>query len=351
MPSRRRFLGGIGTAGIVGLAGCSQTLGGGSDDTATETATDVAGGPTETDTATPTPTETGLRFGGDQELHMSISPSVPQRNLYLQYGPVRDYLQRYIEESYEAADGFHAEMNIGNNYSAVIQALGQGTSDVAETGPFAAALGVNAEKADIILQRKGYGSWTYVSQIAVAADSDIQSLADLSGKTVAFADRLSTSGCLYPLYDMKTEGGVDIGNLPGGNGAEASIDPVFAGGHVQAYEQLRQGQVDAAGMGGFVPGSVDNFESNATAIHKHEGLPRAPICVSPQLDDDATAAIQQAFLDAEPSVYDGADGEDGTDDDLWFSDVREASVDRYQSVVDVANELGVGTDIFETASD
>jgi phosphonate transport system substrate-binding protein len=68
--------------------------------------------------------------------------------------------------------------------------------------------------------------------------------------------------------------------------------------------------------------------------------------VSPELDDDVKGAIQEAFLEGPDSIYYGADGEDGTGDDLWFSRVREATQDDYQSVIDVADELGVGTDIF-----
>jgi phosphonate transport system substrate-binding protein len=70
--------------------------------------------------------------------------------------------------------------------------------------------------------------------------------------------------------------------------------------------------------------------------------------VSPELDDDVKGAIQEAFLEGPNSIYYGADGEDGTEDDLWFGRVREATQDDYQSVIDVANELGVGTDIFES---
>jgi phosphonate transport system substrate-binding protein len=241
-------------------------------------------------------------------------------------------------------------MFVGNNYSAIIQALGLGTADIAETGPFAAALGVKSDNADIILQRKGYGSWEYVSQIATTPDSDIESLSDLSGKRVAFSDQLSTSGCLYPLYDMKTEGNVDIGDLPEGNGANANIEATFAGGHPASYELLANGRVDAAAMGGFVPGIVgeDTFEENARVFHKHEGLPRAPIVVSTELGDAEQQALQAAFLEAPDSIYQGADGESGTEDDLWFSAVREATVDTYQSVIDVANELGVNEEIFES---
>jgi phosphonate transport system substrate-binding protein len=243
-------------------------------------------------------------------------------------------------------------MNVGSNYSAVIQALGSGTADIAETGPFAAALGVKTDNVDVILQRKGFGSWTYVSQIAIPKDSDVTSLSDLSGKTVAFSDRLSTSGALYPLYNL-SQAGVDIGQLPEGNGSQASIEPVFAGGHVKSYTLLKKGRVDAAGMGGFVPGIVDNFEANAKVLDKQEGLPRAPIVVSPEIPDESRDALTKAFLDAPDEIYLGADGEEDTDenkpdDDLWFSAVREASVDDYQSVIDVANELGVGQEIFES---
>jgi phosphonate transport system substrate-binding protein len=395
---RRTFLRAAGAAGVAGLAGC---LGGGGEESngseATDTAasdTDTESGGTETEAsgtdteASETDTEVSetdtegsetdtegsdtesggtngtegtesgsasLTFGGDGEINMGVSPSVPQDNLIQQYGPIRDRLQSYVTENYEVPDGFSASMFVGNNYSAIIQALGQGTADIAETGPFAAALGVKSGDADVILQRKGYGSWTYVSQIATAPDSDIEELSDLSGKRVSFSDRLSTSGCLYPLYDMKTEGGVDIGDLPEGTGANADIEATFAGGHPASYELLANGRVDAAAMGGFVPGIIgeDTFEGNARLFHKHEGLPRAPIVVSTELGDTASSALQQAFLEASETIYLGADGEaDGDDeenpDDLWFTEVREANVDTYGNVIDVANELGVNEDIFQS---
>jgi phosphonate transport system substrate-binding protein len=341
MTKRRTFIksaGALGTAGLI--TGC---LGGGD-----------GGDGDDGDGGDGTQTESGpsVTFGGDGRVDFAISPSVPQQNLYVQYGPVRRYLQNQLPEDFDTPTGLGVEMNLSNNYAAVIEALGQGTADVAETGPFAAALGVNSDRAEVILQRYGYGSWEYTSIIATPADSDIESLSDLSGKSVAFSDPLSTSGCLYPLYSMSSDGGLDIGNLPEGSGAQAEFEATFAGGHVSSYQLLAQGQVDAAGMGGFVRDtstgpSPDEFSNNATTLHEDNGLPRAPIVVSPDLPQESKDAIQQAFLDAPDSVYYGADGEDGTDDDLWFGDVREADVDTYQSVIDVANELGVSESIFE----
>jgi phosphonate transport system substrate-binding protein len=318
MTDRRAFMKAVATTGAIGLgtlAGCAGSRTGGASD----------------------------QFG-DGEIDFNVSPSVPQENLEPQYSPIREYLAETFDTT--------AKMNVASNYSAVIQALGSGTSDIAETGPFAAALGVNADNVDIVIQRYGYGSWTYKSIIAVPNDSDIEELADLEGKTVAFSDRLSTSGALYPLYNM-SQAGIEIGDLPEGNGSNAAFEAVFAGGHVSSYQQLANGQVDAAGMGGFVRDTStgptpDEFSQTARTLDEQTGLPRAPIVVSADMADDLKNEVQQAFLDAPEDLYYGADGEADTDDDLWFNDVRAATVDDYQSVIDVANELDVGTEIFES---
>ncbi len=324
--NRRQFLKALGgAAAAVGVAGCAGT-GGGSD--------------------------SALSFGGDETVNFGISPSVPQEDLEVQYSPLLDHVEEGIAANYDAPDGLTVRGSTGSNYSAVIQSLGEQTTDVAETGPFAAALGVNTGNAEIVLQRYGYGSWTYKSVIATPADSDVTSLSDLSGKTIAFSDKLSTSGALYPLYMLKTEGGLDVGNLPEGNGSQAEFDARFAGGHVSSYTLLEQGKVDAAGIGGFVRDtstgpSPEKFQEVATTLTEADGLPRAPIVVSADLNDETKNAIQQTLLNAPDTVYYGADGEADTDDDLWFDDVREAGEAEYEPVTSVADELDVGTEIFE----
>ncbi|MFC6975271.1 phosphate/phosphite/phosphonate ABC transporter substrate-binding protein [Halomicroarcula sp. GCM10025709] len=359
MRKRRNFLKGIGALGAAGVvAGCSgdnsgdggsgSSDGSGADGSSDGSSSDGESMDTETETDTPSGPE--VTFGGNEELNFNLSPSVPQEDLYVQYAPLRDHLEEYITNNFDVPDALDAQMNVGSNYSAVIQALGQGTADLAETGPFAAAIGYQTDNSDIILQRYGYGGWTYKSIIATRNDSDISEVADLEGRSVAFSDPLSTSGFLYPTAAIQ-DAGIDVGNLPEGNGSQASFDPTFAGGHVQSYTLLEQGQVDAAAMGGFVRDTKtgptpDDWQSVATTLHEDEGLPRAPIVVSSALDDDAQNAIQEAFLQASDTVFDGADAEDGTDDDLWFSKVREADVETYQGVLDVAESLGVGADFF-----
>jgi len=363
MQNRRAFLKRAGAAGSIalttGLAGCADSGddgddgGDGGSDGGDGGSDGGDGGSDGGDGGDGSDGSDQLSFGGDGEINFGISPSVPQEDLEVQYSPLEDHIGGYIRDNFDVSDNLSVASTIGSNYSAVIQSLGQGTTDFAETGPFAAALGVETGNADIILQRYGYGSWEYKSIIATPNDSDITELSDLSGKTVAFSDRLSTSGALYPLYSMSSDGGLEVGELPEGNGSQAEFDARFAGGHVQSYTLLEQGQVDAAAMGGFVRDtgtgpSPDEWQNVATTLHEDTGLPRAPIVVSPELSDEAQGAIQEAFLEAPDDVYYGQDGEDGTDDDLWFGRVREADESTYQSVIDVANELDVGTDIFES---
>jgi phosphonate transport system substrate-binding protein len=296
-------------------------------------------------------TAEALAFGGDREVDLWLSPSVPQRNFYVQYGPVRDYLGTNLEAEYPVPEGTSVDMNVGGDYGAVIEALGEGTADIAETGAFAAALGVAAGDAEVLLQRRGYGSWTYESIVAVPDDSDVERLSELAGKTVAFSNRLSTSGCLYPLSAMATTGGLDVGDLPAGDGSTAAFDARFAGGHVQSYALLEAGEADAAAMGGFVRDTGTGptptaFEATARTLHEDTGIPHAPLVVAAGLSDDAKDALRRSFLNAPDRIYYGADGRDGTDDDLWFDAVREAGVDAYQPVVDVVDQLDVGPEIF-----
>jgi len=332
MTKRRAFLKSAGAVGVAGLAaGCSggTDSGGSTDTSAPSTAAE-----TQADTATSTPVPYG-----DGRLTFYMSPSEPQELMQSQYAPVQELLESELPVD-------TATLQYAAGYSAVLQSLAGGTGDVAETGPFAAALGVANDRCDIVLQRFGYGSWTYASVIATQADSDVESLTDLEGERVAFADRLSASGALYPLY-MLQQAGLNIGDLPTDTG-DADFTPQFSS-HAEAWAALERGQVAAAGVGQFISLNDDReLYDGYRYVETEEEIPRAPVVVSPDLSDEEQTAVRDAFLDAGESLYLGEDGEADTDDDLWFSDVREASNDTYQPVVDVANELGISAELLDS---
>lgn len=305
---RRTFLSGAGTVTATGIAGCIG--------------------------------EFSSQPFVDGTVKMLMSPTEPQDQMRAQYEPIGERLDSHID------DVDDVELQYAANYAATLEAMNSGTGDLAETGPFAAALGVDTDKADILLQRRAFGSWTYHSVIVTREDSDVESLTDLEGETIAFADPLSASGSLYPMY-MLQQAGLSIPNEPG-SPEGADFDPNWSG-HSTAREALENEQAAAAGVGRFIVWNHDagDYVEGIRELDHEGDLPRAPIVVSPELSDDETEQIKTAFTEAEDSIYWGADGEEGTDDDLWFDGVREADADTYQPVVDVANELGYGEEIFE----
>lgn len=279
----------------------------------------------------------------DGDVRFLMSPTEPQDQMTAQYEPVQSRLEETIDEVDEV------DIKYAANYAATLNALDSGTADVAETGPFAAALGVNSDKADIILQRKAFGGWTYKSVIVTREDSDIESLTDLEGETVAFADALSASGSLYPLWMLK-DAGLEIPDEPG-SPAGANFDPNWSS-HASAMEALRNEQAAAAGVGYFIAsGDESEYAEGIQEVSAEDGIPRAPIVVSPKLSDEEKDTITTAFTEAPDEMYHGADGEEGTDDDIWFSGVRERGVDTYQPVIDVAQELGYSEDVFDDSSE
>jgi phosphonate transport system substrate-binding protein len=335
MANRRDFLKTAGVAGTIGIAGC---LGGGDSGTSTSEPTEGSDGSMD-ETDTETETDSSEPAFGNGELNFLMSPSEPQDQMEAQYAPLKQYLTENVHDP--------TSLRYARNYSAVLQALGSGTGDVAETGPFAAALGVNADKCAIALQRKGYGSWDYASVLATREDSDIESLADVEGATVAFADRLSASGALFPLYMLKQEG-LSIGELPTGADDAADFDASFAGGHSSAFAALEAGQVDVAGVGKFITLDENReLKDGFRYVKQYEGIPRAPMVVSPQLSDEERSSVVDSLVEAPDSMYLGADGEADTDDDLWFSDLRPADKETYQPVIDVAKDLGVKTEFLD----
>ncbi|MDR9411241.1 MAG: phosphate/phosphite/phosphonate ABC transporter substrate-binding protein [Haloferacaceae archaeon] len=303
MMQRREFVQLGGAATIVGLAGCT-------------------GGSRE-------PYING-------EVEFAMNPTEPQDEMEAQYDPLAEVLG--------AAAGVPATTTYARNYSAILQGLGSGTVDMADTGPFAAALGVNAGQAEIALQRKAYGSFTYASVIVTREDSDIDSLSDLAGRTVGFADRLSASGALFPLFMLK-QAGLSIGGLPSEDGG-SDFTPTFSS-HGAAFEQLEAGQVDAAGVGKFITVGDDGVKSGFRYVKEYDGIPEAPIVTSPMLTSEEKQTLTTAIVDAPASMYHGADGTPDTDDDLWFDDVREAGLDTYQPVIDVALELGIDASLLD----
>jgi phosphonate transport system substrate-binding protein len=128
--------------------------------------------------------------------------------------------------------GLEFEVKVPTTYAAVIEELGAAEADAMAFIPaMGYVLAADKYGTEVALATERYGWAYYWAEYVVAADSDIESLQDLKGKTWAYPSTTSTSGYLVPAsYFAKN--GIEPGKK------------VEAGGHPQAVTAVYEGQAD-----------------------------------------------------------------------------------------------------------
>lgn len=105
--------------------------------------------------------------------------------------------------------GVPVEMFPAPDYAGVMQGLLAGQLDYAALGASGYA-GIYLQDPDavepIFVTREADGSLGYIAAMYARADSDIHSLEDMEGHSLAYADPNSTSGYLVPRFELKRAG-------------------------------------------------------------------------------------------------------------------------------------------------
>ncbi|WIY23712.1 phosphate/phosphite/phosphonate ABC transporter substrate-binding protein [Parasedimentitalea psychrophila] len=129
------------------------------------------------------------------------------------------------------------------DHAAAVEALRNGDADISFMGALPFVLAEAQIGAEPLVSEVYRGYPSYAGRIFVRKDSGIETLADLQGRDIAFADPVSESGYLYPL-DLFVEDGLFTGTQ---GAAEFFGNSFFAGGYQQAMQAMANGLVDAAG--------------------------------------------------------------------------------------------------------
>jgi len=139
-----------------------------------------------------------------------------------------DAITAFLEEQ----TGLKFEVKVPTTYAAVVEELGAAEGDAMAFIPaMGYVLAADKYETDVALATVRYGWAYYWAQYVVARDSDMQTMADLNGKSWAYPSVTSTSGYLVPAsYFAKN--GIEPGEM------------VEAGGHPQAVTAVYEGQAD-----------------------------------------------------------------------------------------------------------
>lgn len=130
--------------------------------------------------------------------------------------------------------GLYFKTNVATEYVGVIEALGSNPpkAHMASLATFAYVLAAEQGVAQAALVSVRNGSPTYNGQIMVRADSGINSIADLKGKTFARPDPLSASGWIVPMLTLRANGinpDTDLKRIVDAGSHDAVASAVYSG--------------------------------------------------------------------------------------------------------------------------
>ena len=179
--------------------------------------------PTEAPVATEAPAEPAIG-SPEHPIKVLFVPSV-DANIIVTGGEV-------MAAALNEATGLTFEVTVPTSYAATIEEM---CASPADTMAFIPGLGYAIASqlcgVDVAFKAIRFGYPVYWAEYIVARDSDIQTLADLEGKTWGYGDQGSTSGYMVPAVEL----------------AEAGITPgeqVQTGGHNQTVTAVYNGEVD-----------------------------------------------------------------------------------------------------------
>ena len=215
------------------------------------------------------------------------------------YQPLMDYIAEIT--------GKTVEYHESTDYAALIEAAVAGKVDVASFSGFtyvtATNNGAKLTPISSIVTEEGQEPG-YFSQAIVPAGSDIKSIEDFKGKKVCFVDPSSTSGYLFPSYNL----------LKAGIDPKTDITPVFAGKHDVSVTKVGEGVECEAG---FAEDS-EVEKSDKVKVVDETMVPGAPLVYSSTLPDDVSKKLIDGL--SEITIDDIiAAGIDGADTDAFRS--------------------------------
>ena len=247
-----------------------------------------------------------------------------------------------LAKDLEEALGVEVEEIQASDYNAIIEALRTGQADAAYIG--ALAIAYASDRADAIpvamKAPDGDRSQAVYHSLLITSSSkeDINTIEDIKGKTIAFVDPESTSGNLFPSYEIikafPDENLTSDDLHTNGKFFEASS---YSGKHQAGLQAVIRGDVDIVPISDqILKSEIANGnakEADIKIIHESEAIPAEGFVVSKNMSDELREKFQEFLV-----TYDNAEYFEKV---IKVPNARfiEASIEDYQVVIDLNNTL------------
>lgn len=248
-----------------------------------------------------------------------------QKDALGRYEGVRAYLAKEL--------GVEVELFTAANYDGTIQALAANQIEFSVLGSSGYAAAYTATKGGVeplAVNKDADGNTGYHSIVVVQCDSGYKTVADLKGKTLAFADPDSTSGYNVPYYNLNDQGFEPtsfFGAIPFAGSHEAGVMGV-ATGQFDAAATYANSESDSVPIRMETKGMIE--KGKICAIWKSPEITNSPVTARTNLPGELIEAVRTAFLDMaekDPEAFRSVNPE--------AVDYVETSHDQYQWIIDM----------------
>ena len=231
-----------------------------------------------------------------------------------------------------------------SDYTAIIEALRTGKADMAYMGALAVAMGSERAGVTPIVMKAPNGDKAqavYHSVFVTQKDnSEINSIKDFKGKTIAFVDPDSTSGNLVPTSEiMKAFPDLHLTNEKIHTNGEFFEAVSFSGKHQAGLQAVIKGDVDIVPISDQIMASEfknGNADENAVkVIHSSAAIPAEAMVVSKTVNEDLKKTLTKFLVEYNNKDY--------FDKVIKKADARfvECSMEDYQPIVELNKNINV----------
>lgn len=234
----------------------------------------------------------------------------PDREMVFQIGKITSNPLKQHKRIKPMADLLAAKLKITQgrtvftkNVSAMKEKLESAEVDMFTGSAYEAAVLIQSGAGEALALKAKEGTKEYRSIIVVRADSSINSILQLAGKSIAFEDQNSTSAYRVPFIEFKSAGIklIDSRNKPdraatGNNLAHY----LFSGSEQNSSALLYRGIVDAIALSDLDWNKADNVPEFQKAqfkiIHTSPPIPRAIEIVRTTMAEETKTRLRQILL-------------------------------------------------------
>lgn len=253
---------------------------------------------------------------------------IPEMNIFKQkqrFKLLGDYLSRKT--------GIPVEFTILSRYGNIIESFTTEKMDGAFFGSFTGALAIG--KLSVIPLARPVnldGTSTYKGYLFVRKDSGIRTVADMKGKKMAFVEKATTAGYVFPLAWLRNNGVTSLNGF--------FSEEFFTGSHDAAVFAVlnRKSDIGAAkhSMYDRVRKDDPRVDRELTILVQSPDVPSNGLCVRKDLD----AAIRKSLKDALLGLRSDPAGKQVLEQ-FGALEFIETTAQDYQPVLDMAKKAGI----------